>query len=59
VTDEEITGVIRELSPDIKVGGFELLVCRLIAARERERCASIAEMPGMTPTDIARAIRNG
>jgi hypothetical protein len=59
VTDEQITKVIHDLSPHIKVEGFELLVCRLIAASERERCASIAEMPNMTPADIARAIRNG
>lgn len=26
-------------------------------AAERERCAKIAEIPGMTPKDIARAIR--
>lgn len=26
---------------------------------ERERCAKIAEIPHMTPADIARVIRNG
>ena len=59
MNDERIIEVIHSLHPDIKVEGFELLVCRLIAARERERCAAIAEMPNMSPADIARVIRNG
>ena len=28
-------------------------------AAERDRCAKIAEIPGMTSKDIVRAIRNG
>jgi hypothetical protein len=59
MTDQEIEDAIHEIHPDIKVGGFELLVGRLIALREREKCAKIAEIPHMTPADIARVIRNG
>jgi hypothetical protein len=59
MTDQEIVDLIHELHPDIKVEGFELLVCKLIASRERERCARVAEMPNMAQQDIARAIRNG
>lgn len=59
MTDQEITEVIQSLHPDLKVGEMELRVGRAIAAAEKEQCARIAEIPGMTPTDIARVIRNG
>ena len=59
MTDQEIAEVIRGLHPDLKVGPMELLVGRAIAKAEQERCAKIAEMPNMSPADIARVIRNG
>ena len=59
MTDQEIREVISGLHPDLEVGEMELVVCRAIAAAERERCAKVAEMPNMAPADIARVIRNG
>ena len=59
MTDQEIEDAIHEIHPDIKVGGFELLVGRLIAMRQREKCAEVAEIPHLPPAAIARGIRNG
>lgn len=58
MTDQEITEVIQSLHPDLKVGEMELRVGRALVAAEQERCVRIAEIPHMTPRDIARVIRS-
>jgi hypothetical protein len=58
VTDIEIREVMRKLHPDLRIGAFELLVCRTIAEACKEKHARIAEIPHMTPKDIARVIRS-
>jgi hypothetical protein len=59
VTDEDIRRVFNELRPEVKISIFDMLVYRELVKAEKERCAALAEIPGMTPADIARAIRNG
>lgn len=54
MTDQEIRGVISGLHPDLEVGEMELVVCRAIAAAEREALLKACQIEGVTIKDIIR-----
>jgi len=58
-SDKQLAAFAQEIVADVKQSASEYVVkaIKKAAEYEREQCARLAEIDGMAPIDIARAIR--